>query len=214
VAESGGGSRLLMIAVGCCCALFLGTCGALGGSVVYFLLDERREPVAVGPVGAPSPVPVGAPSPVPVGAPAPVPVAPDPAAPPPLPPPLPPSAEAPRLVRATVSAVEGAIAIAPGASCGFGVDRRDRADGTYLCNAQIVCGGQLIYGGSEAGYFPCTLHEPPPRRDVVGGDPSTTSIDRDAALTIDTTTSTLEVWDDERGALGRFRVSARVDAVE
>lgn len=117
------------------------------------------------------------------------------------------------MVRATVTAVEGSIGVDVGAECGFAVDRRDRSDGTFWCNAQIVCGGRLLYGGPEAGYFPCTLFEQP-RRDVVGSDPQTHEDDRDAAMSIDTTTGALEIWDDASGELGRFRVRARVDSVE
>lgn len=117
------------------------------------------------------------------------------------------------MVHATVRSVEGSLPIDTGAMCAFAVDRRDRPDGTFWCNAQIVCDGRLVYGGPEAGYFPCTLHEQP-RRDVVGGDPQTHAEDGDAAMAIDTVAGSVEIWDDATGDLGRFRVVASVDSVE
>lgn len=124
----------------------------------------------------------------------------------------PPSDTLPRLVRATVTSVEGSAGITVGASCEFNVERRDQADGSFACNAQIVCGGRLLYGGPEAGYFPCTLYQGPPRH-VVGSDLNTTSADNDGAMSLDTHDA-LEIWDDASGPNGEFRIRAHVDSVE
>ncbi|MFO0681083.1 MAG: hypothetical protein U0234_03480 [Sandaracinus sp.] len=129
------------------------------------------------------------------------------------PPPTAPSGDAPRLIRATVQTVEGTSTVAVGATCEFNVERRDRDDGTFWCNAQVVCGGQLLYGGPEAGYFPCTLFEGP-QRGVVGSDTGTTPVDRDAAFSIDTVQARLEVWDDAHDDVANFHVTAHIDSVE
>ncbi len=121
--------------------------------------------------------------------------------------------EAPRVIRATVQSVEGLSTVSVGATCEFNVERRDRDDGTFWCNAQVVCGGQLLYGGPEAGYFPCTLFESP-QRGVVGSDTGTTPVDRDAAFSIDTVQSRVEVWDDAHDDVAAFHVTAHIDAVE
>ena len=116
-------------------------------------------------------------------------------------------------MRATVTSVTGAAVVTTGQSCEFNVERRDRDDGTFWCNAQIVCGGHLLYGGPTAGFFPCTLYEGPPRH-VAGADPTTTREDQDPAMTLSTVDGTLEIWDDASGPNGEFRVVAHVDSVE
>jgi hypothetical protein len=116
-------------------------------------------------------------------------------------------------VRATVTSAEGSIAASVGTTCALTVEQRDRLDGTFWCNTQIVCAGQLLYGGPDAGYFPCVFHSTP-RRDVVGADDQTHSEDGDAAMRLDTIAGSLEIWDDSTGPFGVFRVRARVDSVE
>ena len=216
MSERGDGA-VFAVALGCGVALAVGTC--VIGSVVVWLLVSA--PSSSAPIASPVPVqPQGDPQ-MPPPRPPPPPPPPPPVIPPvqppvviPTPPPLPPPPdEAPRLVRATVTAATGNTGVEVGAECAFHVDRRFRDDGSFWCNAQIVCGGRLLFGGGEAGYFDCTLYDAP-SRDVVGGDPGTTSENQDAALRIDTRAHTLEIWDDATGQSGEFRVSARVDSVE
>jgi hypothetical protein len=121
---------------------------------------------------------------------------------------------APRAVSATIQTVTGTPGVSVGQTCEFNVERRDRDDGSgFWCNAQIVCGGHLLYGGPTAGFFPCTLFSAP-GRGVVGSDPNTTASDQDAAMAIDTVQSHLEIWDDAQGANGEFRVVAHIDSVQ
>lgn len=115
----------------------------------------------------------------------------------------------PRRVRAEVTRVRGAQVVRPGDKCDFLVERRPLENGAFYCNAQIVCGGQLLYGGPDRGYFACALYDAP-RRDVVGTDANTSSEDHDPALNLDTQAGVLRVWDDERGALREFEVEAEV----
>lgn len=191
---------MLIVALLGCLVVPLGLILLGGAGAAFWLLTAR---VAPGPMVSSPPTTGPQPPVVPPQAP----VLPSP------PPPMPPSVEPPRIVRATVTAVEGSVGVDIGATCGFSVERRDRPDGTFWCNAQIVCGGRLLYGGPDAGYFPCTLHQQP-RRDVEGSDPQTRSQDTDGAMSIDTRSGSLEIWDDETSALGRFRVVAQVESVE
>ncbi len=135
-------------------------------------------------------------------------------------PPLPPGMtdavddRAARVVHATIESVTGTPGVSVGQTCEFNVERRDRDDGAgFWCNAQIVCGGHLLYGGPTAGFFPCTLFTAPVRG-VVGSDPTTTAQDRDGAMSIDTVQSHLEIWDDAQGPNGEFRVVAHIDSLE
>jgi hypothetical protein len=164
------------------------------------------------PISTPAP-----PTPFPTPIPPSMPLPPPPVLPtPPLAPPgvLAPAGDlSPRLVHATVTAVSGdGAGIAVGASCDFNVERENAADGSFVCNAQVVCGGRLLYGGPGAGYFPCTLYAGPPRH-VVGADLNTTTADHDGAMSLDTH-GTLELWDDATGPNGEFRVTATVVSVE
>jgi hypothetical protein len=137
-------------------------------------------------------------------------------APPVLPPPDPSIPVDPnaRHVSAIVEEVDGLAGIDAGSACEIDVTREDRNDGTFWCNAQIVCAGRLVYGGgsgpTRAGYFDCTLYEAP--RHVVGEDASPSSGDRDPAMRIDTLRGTLRVRDDG-GSLGAFTLRARVTGV-
>jgi hypothetical protein len=78
---------------------------------------------------------------------------------------------------------------------------------------QITCGSRLLYGGADAGYFPCVLYDGA-RRDVVGSDPSSTVEDRDAAMSLNTIGGSLEIHDDASGPNGAMRVLAHVDTIE
>jgi len=114
----------------------------------------------------------------------------------------------PREITATVIAIDGSNPVAMGSECRFAVGRRPRGRG-YWCNAQIVCGGKLLYGGPTSGFFPCTLDSPPGRH-VVGADPETTSVDTDAAMSINSQTNTLTVWDDATGPHGAYTMTAEI----
>lgn len=107
-----------------------------------------------------------------------------------------------------VRVVEGQV-VRAGDKCEFLVERRQQTDTSVYCNAQIVCGGKVLYGGPERGYFACRIFEGP-GRDVIGADPSTTRQDQDAAMRLDTREGVLRVWDDEKGALGAFSIEAEV----
>ncbi len=100
-----------------------------------------------------------------------------------------------------------------GATCTFDVERHSRAEPPgFWCRAQISCGGVLLYGGPNAGYFPCQLYEEP-RRDVVGREDMTTAMDSDAAMSLDTRQGSLVVRDDASGPYGTYSVEARVTEV-
>lgn len=191
-------------------------CGGLALSVLCILppalwLGMSDEPEA--PSVAPAP-PIAPPAP-PIAPPAP-PLPPSPSLPPPPSPSLPPppsvGTTSPRRVSAIVEQVSGVPGLRSGSTCLFDVNRFDRPDGTFWCNAQVSCGGQLLYGGAGAGYFECTLYEQPERH-VVGDDPDTTSADSDAAMRLDTLRGQLTVRDDASGRLGAFSVRARVTSI-
>jgi hypothetical protein len=118
----------------------------------------------------------------------------------------------PRVVRAEVVRVEGESGVRITDKCEFLVRRRTKEDQTFECNAQVLCGDKLLYGGPMRGYFPCTLYEGE-RRDVVGSDGATTSQDQDAALHLNTKSGVMRIWDDEHGELGKFRVEAEILSV-
>lgn len=120
----------------------------------------------------------------------------------------------PITVHATITEVSGSPGVTVGQTCEFNVERRDRDDGSgFWCNAQVVCGGHLLYGGPMAGFFPCTLFDSP-TRGVVGSDPNTTSVDQDAAFSIDTSQLTMELHDDASGPNGELHVAAHIDTIE
>jgi len=119
----------------------------------------------------------------------------------------------PRQIRAEVTRVRGAQIVRPGDKCEFLVERRVRDHDSYYCNAQVVCGGRLLFGGPDRGYFPCRLFDSE-HRDVIGSDPNTTSADRDAAILINTREGVMRIWDDERGVLGEFQVEADILSIQ
>lgn len=117
---------------------------------------------------------------------------------------------APVSVRAEVTRASGAELVRAGEICEFLVEQRQREDHSSLyCNAQITCGGKLLYGGPERGYFPCRFDDGD-EREVVGNDPTTTKQDKDAALHLDTRAGVLRIWDDETGPHGAFDIEAEV----
>lgn len=118
----------------------------------------------------------------------------------------------PRQVRAEVTRVQGNPVVRAGDKCEFLVERRLRDQHSFYCNAQVVCGGRLLYGGPDRGYFACKLSNAE-RRDVVGSDPNTTGADQDGAIHLDTNEGVLRIWDDAQGSLGAFSVEADVLSV-
>jgi len=200
-----GDSKALYVAIGCAVFLLVGLCVASGAGVWY--LTQRSEEVVT------APVPVTPPKPPPPGQPTQPgrPIVPGPGGPTMPPPPSVPTA--PRIVRATVTAVDGSAPVSNGASCNFNVRRQARPDmpNGYWCNTQIVCAGKLLYGGPNAGFFPCTVGDSPPS--VVGSDTSTTSQDTDAAMDLNTPGGTLTIRDDGTGTHGQYSLTARIDQV-
>lgn len=189
-------NTLIYVLVGCASLLVLGLCGATGFGVWLYLEDQAATATPI----APPPVyPPGPQNPQP---------GPGPALPPP------PSMGAnPRMVTATVTSVTGSSPVAIGATCGFNVERHTQPDPPgFWCRAQIICGGQLLYGGANAGFFPCQLFEQP-RRDVVGEDAMMTSSDTDAAMRLDTRAGTLSIRDDNTGPHGQYTLEARINTV-
>jgi hypothetical protein len=99
-----------------------------------------------------------------------------------------------------------------GQQCAFNVERHPHADLEYWCRAQIVCGGVMIYGGGNGGYFPCQWDTHGPGS-IVGADLQTSGQDGDSAIGLNSTTGTLLVQDDRSGRLGEFRVQARLTGI-
>lgn len=198
--EQSSGSGGMYALIGCAGLLVLGLCGATAFGV--FMVAQRDAVAGPGrpaqPIGQPN-QPIGQPN-QPIGQPN------QPSGGPMLP-----GNTTPRMVTATVSAVTGSRPVPEGAICSFAVERHAQANG-YWCRSQVVCAGQLLYGGANSGYFNCTLHESP-RRDVVGADTDTTATDTDAAFEIDTQRGFLRVRDDAAGIHGAFSVEARVTQV-
>lgn len=118
----------------------------------------------------------------------------------------------PRLVEAQITQTAGAAPVAVGAACRFNVEGRIRDDGTYWCNAQVTCGGLLLYGGPSAGYFMCELRGPPTRH-VIGADAQTSSMDSDSSMEINTETRELRVRDDPTGNFGAYHIVANITRV-
>lgn len=119
----------------------------------------------------------------------------------------------PRQVRAEVTRVQGNPVVRAGDRCEFLIERRQRTADSFYCNAQVVCGGRLLYGGPDRGYFPCKIFDNE-RHDLVGSDPSTTGSDMDAAIHINTGEGVMRIWDDDQGELGAFSVEAEVLSVQ
>lgn len=182
----------LWVGVGCA-VLFLGALCLIPPAVYFLVL--RTTSSDDGPIVAPRDPALG-----------------DPALDPTVPgpgPTLPPPPAGARHIVAEVTEATGLSSVHAGSRCELDVTREERSDGTFWCNAQIRCAGELVYGGATAGYFDCTLYEQP-QRHVVGQDFNTSSGDNDAAMRLDTLRSELEVSDDASGRLGAFLIRARV----
>lgn len=113
-------------------------------------------------------------------------------------------------IRGTVSTAMGPGGVGPGASCELPVEEVREADGTVVCHVVVTCAGMNLYGDGRTGYFPCTFAP----GSVTGGDPSTSSLDRDGAFSVSTSLRTFEVHDDGSGPLGTFAVSGTITSVE
>jgi hypothetical protein len=119
----------------------------------------------------------------------------------------------PRQVRAEVTRVRGNAVVREGDRCEFLIERPLSSRDAFHCHAQVVCGGRLLFGGPDRGYFVCKLYEDE-RRDVVGDDPNTTGSDKDAAFHINTRNGVMRIWDDDQGPLGAFDVEAEILSVQ
>jgi len=119
----------------------------------------------------------------------------------------------PRQVRAEVTRVRGNPVVREGDRCEFLIERPLRSRDAFHCRAQVVCGGRLLFGGPDRGYFVCKLYDDE-RRDVVGDDPNTTNSDKDGAFHINTRNGVMRIWDDEQGVLGAFDVEAEILSVQ
>ena len=190
--SSGQGSGV-WIFVGCGVLLLLTLCAGSGG-LIYYAMGRGAAMGPSGPGMPATPVPTGpgvAPGvPANVGTPLPA-----------------------RTVQATITQAIGNSPAPVNATCNFVVSATSEATNppSVTCRAQVVCGGQLLYGGPNSGYFPCTVSDQPPS--VIGRDDSTTSTDTDAAMTLDTSAGTLMVHDDAGGPHGAYSITARIDSV-
>jgi hypothetical protein len=183
------GNGLLFVLLGCAGFSLLALCGATGVAA-FLVMRDGEPPFAADADSAPGDPAVTLP---PRGGSA-------------------PSAPAlPRVrISATVASASGS-AVPNGAECLFDVE--PPPDARSMCRAQVVCGGQLVYGGQNAGYFPCSVAPGNPPS-IAGREDDTTSADGDAAMAIDTAARTLAVRDDARGPHGAFTIVARIDAVQ
>lgn len=110
------------------------------------------------------------------------------------------------VVRARVERVDGAIDVRPGDECVIGVwrVRSDHPTGGTWCRTQLACGGELLYGGDESGYFECA-------NEGIGRDAETTEVDGDPSLDLRVRDGALVLADDVHGARGAFRIEASIE---
>jgi hypothetical protein len=110
------------------------------------------------------------------------------------------------VVRARVERVDGAIDVRPGDECVIGVwrVRTDHPTGGSWCRTQLACGGELLYGGDESGYFECAS-------EGIGRDAETTEVDGDPSLDLRVPDGALVIADDVHGARGAFRIEASIE---
>ncbi|MCB9600111.1 MAG: hypothetical protein H6721_00755 [Sandaracinus sp.] len=110
------------------------------------------------------------------------------------------------VVRARVERVEGSLPVNVGDECVLGVwrVRQDHPTGSSWCRTQLACGGELLYGGDESGFFECS-------EEGVGRDAETTEHDGDPALDLRVRDGALILSDDVHGARGAFRLEASID---
>ena len=190
------------VLVGCVAVALLGFLASAG--VAAWLWYRSRDDVPAAVQAAPTPVPGLAQGQVPAASPA------EPSA---APPSGRPGGSPPLTLRATVTDVAGNKVVPVGATCAFLVERHARQQG-YWCRSQITCGGLLLYGGAQAGYFKCLFERSDDHKGVSGGDDMTTGRDGDASMEIDTAAHRLVIRDDDRGSYGAFTVTARIDSVQ
>ncbi len=187
-------SSLLWGLVGCAGLCLVGLCGFFGFGVYLFAEGAEGGSIASA-EWSPKPAPTG-------GGPIAPPVGQDP----------PGHSGLPLVVSATVTSVSGRPVVEVGADCGFVVERHERSEG-FWCRAQVVCGGKLLYGGPNAGYFDCEIEVHPEPR-VVGGEDLTTREDSDAAMRINSASGVLTLTDDVSGTHGVYRIEARISSIE
>lgn len=188
-------SRSVMIFVGCAAVVLLMLCLASGG-LVYFAVKGGRE-MAQTPSFGPQP-PVAQPAPQ------------QPSSPAPLAPGVAPGPE--RRIRATVSQAMGSAPAPVGSTCEISIGQHQRQRGAPWCRANVICAGQLLYGGGSQGYFNCQFVSGPTPM-IVGQDTDTTSSDGDAAFRIDTTQSVVEVRDNAPGR-GSYSITAQITSLQ
>lgn len=193
-----------MALMGCGALLMCGLC-LVTGMGAYMFFSPYKSPA--GPVVIAPATPV-TPQPFPQQPPVPQPFQPPQPQQPMLPPP-PQPAQPDLRVRATVTHVTVGGPVANGALCDFQVELPDAA--SAMCRAQVYCNSRLLYGGSTAGYFPCT---PGPGTHVTGQDESTTASDGDSSFSISSHASIITVRDDASGTNGAFTLTARIDSVQ
>jgi hypothetical protein len=193
-------SPLVYVAGGCGLLSVFGCCvfGVVG---VFYWQEQQNEyaafddPYAIGGGGGSVDAPGPAPMPL-VIVPAPM-----------------PSARM-RTIVATVERVGGTIPVSAGDTCSFSVEvqQTDSTAMGYWCHTIATCNGTALYGGPSNGFFPCAVYDSPPG--VVGEDSETSgSGDTDGSFQLDTRAGTLIMRDDAAGAMGAFRVEARVMSV-
>lgn len=188
------GSGLLWALVGCGGLLFVGLCVTLGVGA-YLLVQKSGSERGAGQVPAPMrPAVTPAPS--------------QPAPPQPLPSP-PTQLDPPFTLEARVTEVTGSLKGRVSSTCRFAIEQVP-TEGELRCRTQIVCDSILVYGGPQAGYFPCRSDAA--RHSVSGSDTQTTAQDRDAAMSVDTDARTLRVEDDASGPNGAFVLTASLPA--
>ncbi|MEM1413258.1 MAG: hypothetical protein AAGH15_00070 [Myxococcota bacterium] len=216
-----GENTLVYVLAGCGVLLVVGLCVIAGVGVWVISSSEELVPYHDPPPST-SPAP-GFPAPsVPSspGAPS-APALPSPGGKPPpsaqpsLPPPPQPVPIRGVEVEWEVEVVGGAARVTPGTRCTFNVLLRPRPDRGPWCQAEVRCGGQLLYGGGTAGFFECSFSDAGPDGPgaVVGGEDLTTEADGDAAFRIDTLGGVIDIRDDATSANGELSVRGRVVGV-
>lgn len=206
--QDGEKSGTIYLLLGCAGLLIVGLCVATGVGI-WLVLERAEPPPGPGPAVA---VPAVPQPPLPFEPPKP-PV--DPIEPPrgPALPPPPAFGATPLVIRANVDEIDGSRPVEPGVSCEMTVERHTLPSPPgFWCRTQILCGGKLLYGGPQAGYFYCDWSNPAVRH-VRGEDGETYRIDNDAAMALDTRAQTLTIRDDDGGAHGAYTLRARVTEV-
>ena len=169
--------------VGCAAFLIFGLC-ATAGIGVYMFTTQPKAPLPIPPPG-------------------------------PAVPQIPPPSSSLQVMATIVSNTDSKPSV--GERCTFRVEEianPDQVSG-YWCHTRFRCGGRDIYGGPSNGYFPCTITRSSgtSRAEIVGQDSETTATDTDASFELNTVAGTLAIADDSTGALGTFKLVAKIDDV-